>query len=301
MSYPFPSLCGGPEGGNGTDSICRIAYFQLSIGKKVLSSTTRTTTSTGSTPVGLTRVLVLTVLLAILMHVMASDSRRLDHESAKRTPEGPTYTVYIHDLTWCLEKFGSQACSGESTSCKYGPKKVPGCSWHFLVELQATVPISVPCRLAVPKVRNSWGEGWGDKGYFYMPYAYIKEEQLAHDFWAINWIEGFKDAAPKKKWDDLNDSMWVPRGVCMIAPQCINFPRASCGNTPRNATTPRHPGEHPAFRHSDLMAGRRVWSAGKWNVLDTVPVFFTCFWPSPKQKLLLCSWNIWKSHTHNKA
>eukprot|EP00437_Effrenium_voratum_P006895 CAMPEP_0181421272 /NCGR_PEP_ID=MMETSP1110-20121109/13015_1 /TAXON_ID=174948 /ORGANISM="Symbiodinium sp., Strain CCMP421" /LENGTH=306 /DNA_ID=CAMNT_0023544337 /DNA_START=42 /DNA_END=962 /DNA_ORIENTATION=- len=47
-------------------------------------------------------------------------------------------------------------------------------------------------------VRNSWGAEWGDKGYFYMPYEYISKENLAHDFWAINWVEGFKNAAPKK-------------------------------------------------------------------------------------------------------
>jgi C1A family cysteine protease len=32
-------------------------------------------------------------------------------------------------------------------------------------------------------VRNSWGENWGKKGYFTMPFAYL--ETLAADFWTI--------------------------------------------------------------------------------------------------------------------
>lgn len=34
-------------------------------------------------------------------------------------------------------------------------------------------------------VRNSWGQGWGDKGYFYLPYAYLQDPDLAEDFWTV--------------------------------------------------------------------------------------------------------------------
>lgn len=38
-------------------------------------------------------------------------------------------------------------------------------------------------------VRNSWGTGWGDKGYFYMPYDYLKNSNLACDFWTLRKVE----------------------------------------------------------------------------------------------------------------
>ncbi|NJC74006.1 C1 family peptidase [Planosporangium thailandense] len=34
-------------------------------------------------------------------------------------------------------------------------------------------------------VRNSWGTGWGQAGYFTMPYAYLTERGLSSDFWAV--------------------------------------------------------------------------------------------------------------------
>jgi C1A family cysteine protease len=37
-------------------------------------------------------------------------------------------------------------------------------------------------------LRNSWGPGWGDQGYFYFPYAYATG-QLASDFWTIRTVE----------------------------------------------------------------------------------------------------------------
>ena len=37
--------------------------------------------------------------------------------------------------------------------------------------------------------RNSWGAGWGIKGYFTLPYTYLLDENLADDFWTIRIVE----------------------------------------------------------------------------------------------------------------
>jgi C1A family cysteine protease len=34
-------------------------------------------------------------------------------------------------------------------------------------------------------VRNSWGDKWGNAGYFTMPYDYLTDANLSDDFWTI--------------------------------------------------------------------------------------------------------------------
>ena len=38
-------------------------------------------------------------------------------------------------------------------------------------------------------VRNSWGTGWGIKGYFTMPYTYLLDANLSDDFWTIRLVQ----------------------------------------------------------------------------------------------------------------
>jgi C1A family cysteine protease len=38
-------------------------------------------------------------------------------------------------------------------------------------------------------IRNSWGPGWGKKGYFTMPYPYLLQGTLSSDFWTIRSVE----------------------------------------------------------------------------------------------------------------
>ena len=37
--------------------------------------------------------------------------------------------------------------------------------------------------------RNSWSDKWGDAGYFYMPYAYLLDDNLSDDFWTIRIVQ----------------------------------------------------------------------------------------------------------------
>lgn len=39
-------------------------------------------------------------------------------------------------------------------------------------------------------MRNSWGPTWGDRGHFYLPYAYLIDDHLASDIWVVTSVTG---------------------------------------------------------------------------------------------------------------
>lgn len=64
------------------------------------------------------------------------------------------------------------------------PKKTEG-----LVGAHSVLAVGYDDKSERFTVMNSWGEKWGNKGYFTVPYAYLCDSNLAADFWVVRNVE----------------------------------------------------------------------------------------------------------------
>ena len=83
------------------------------------------------------------------------------------------FTVYESFMTAAVAK------NGKMPMPKPSEKVVGG---------HAVMAVGYDDAKSVMIVRNSWATSWGDKGYFYMPYAYITSNNLCDDFWTIRLV-----------------------------------------------------------------------------------------------------------------
>ena len=83
---------------------------------------------------------------------------------------------------------------------------------------------------------------WGDKGYFYMPYEYMCHPALASDFWAINWVEGFKNTSSMSE----SGKLQVPRH-----PGAVSLPLRTNMKFGWRPDMPDHRDLHVAFDKVD--------------------------------------------------
>jgi hypothetical protein len=84
---------------------------------------------------------------------------------------------------------GSRSCSGSSsTRASTGRVPMPA-HGESQVGGHAVLAVGYDEDARRFLVRNSWGTGWGQAGYFTMPYAYLLNSDLADDLWTIRSVE----------------------------------------------------------------------------------------------------------------
>ena len=71
-----------------------------------------------------------------------------------------------------------------------GILKMPNLKKEDIVGGHAVLAVGYDDKKKMVLVRNSWGNKWGQKGYFWMPYAYISDKNLASDFWTVRGVTG---------------------------------------------------------------------------------------------------------------
>ena len=79
----------------------------------------------------------------------------------------------------------------KSTGIVPTPKKrATGSCYSRPKGLHAVLAVGYDDEKKMFTIRNSWGDGWGDHGYFYLPYDYMVDPNLTGDFWSISKIGG---------------------------------------------------------------------------------------------------------------
>jgi C1A family cysteine protease len=72
-----------------------------------------------------------------------------------------------------------------NTVARTGIMPYPNVSRERLLGGHAVLLVGYDKTKQVYIVRNSWGSGWGDRGYFYMPFQVIQNTSMSSDFWTI--------------------------------------------------------------------------------------------------------------------
>lgn len=76
--------------------------------------------------------------------------------------------------------------SFESTNAtNYGIISIPDINNETLLGGHAVLLVGYDDKTKVFKFQNSWGKGWGDKGYGYVPYDYVLDNNLAFDLCTV--------------------------------------------------------------------------------------------------------------------
>jgi C1A family cysteine protease len=110
-----------------------------------------------------------------------------DEAESHTIDEAHRVKINLHDMRHCLAEgypfvFGLTLAKTFDKTGHDGKVKMPD---HNLQGGHAMLCVGYSDKDEVFVVRNSWGPKWGDKGYCYIPYAYLANEEYAHDLWTV--------------------------------------------------------------------------------------------------------------------